>query len=254
MNQKSILFTLNEVTRDKRLKHYEVRIFNVLVSYNGYGKIFPSLETISKDTGIKSKSDISKALKHLHELEYIKKRRRKYNSNIYEIRGVAKVTKKTRPDANKPETSEPIKQEPHIEHLLKDEYFLSIWNNWKTYLKQKGIAVTEMTEQNQLRILSRLREPENVINEAISKNWKNFYPPKDTPGKVEIFENEYGKYLIDSEKKTTIRKLEENNSTNPEQPQDYKIPYFKEQSQLPKAKQEYKIDNKLEKIYDSMRV
>lgn len=74
---------INTVTKDKRLKHSEVRVFMSLISYNSFKKIFPSLKTIAKDTGIKSIPDISKKLHNLEKCGYIKIIRRKHLSNVY---------------------------------------------------------------------------------------------------------------------------------------------------------------------------
>lgn len=83
--ENEIFFLLNSVTKDKRLKNSDVRIFNCLISYNGLRKIFPSQRTISMDIGIKSIPDISKSLNKIAKLNYIKITRRKNNSNIYEL-------------------------------------------------------------------------------------------------------------------------------------------------------------------------
>lgn len=259
MNQKSILLILNSVTRDTRLKHYEVRIFNALVSYNGYGKIFPSLETISKDTGIKSKSDISKALTNLEKLGYINKTRRKYNSNIYEIRGVDNPTKKTRPGANKPtdsgEATETTEQNPYIDYLLNNKEFLSTWNKWKSYLKQKGIAVTEMTFQEQLKMLWRQKRPIACINNAIFNGWKNIYPLDEPISAMpELMKNEHGDFLINPVKQTIIKVLEDDSKDSVygaiydlSDSQQYRVPKGK-------ANQGYKIDTTIRDVFQSMRV
>lgn len=76
---------INTVTKDKRLNHSEVRVFMDLISYNSFKKIFPSLETISKDTGIRSIPDVSKKLHNLEKYGYIQIIRRKHLSNIYKI-------------------------------------------------------------------------------------------------------------------------------------------------------------------------
>lgn len=82
---KNIFHIINKATKDHNLKHSDLRIFLCLISYNSFNKIFPSLETISIDTGIKSRPDISKGLKRLKELEYIEIKRRKHQTNIYNL-------------------------------------------------------------------------------------------------------------------------------------------------------------------------
>lgn len=81
--RKNIFHLINKATKDHNLKNSEVRILLCLISYNSFKKIFPSLETISLDTGIKSKPDISKGLQRLKELDYIEIKRRKHQTNIY---------------------------------------------------------------------------------------------------------------------------------------------------------------------------
>lgn len=82
---KNIFHIINKATKDHNLKHSDLRIFMCLISYNSFNKIFPSLETISRDTGIKSRPDISKGLKRLKELKYIDIKRRKHQTNIYKL-------------------------------------------------------------------------------------------------------------------------------------------------------------------------
>lgn len=99
---KNIFHIINKATKDHNLKHSDLRIFLCLISYNTFNKIFPSLETISIDTGIKSRPDISKGLKRLKELNYIEIKRRKHQTNIYKL-NVEKI------EVKKKEISEPLK-------------------------------------------------------------------------------------------------------------------------------------------------
>ncbi|HMQ70124.1 MAG TPA: helix-turn-helix domain-containing protein [Ignavibacteria bacterium] len=85
MKGKNIFHLINKAVKDTRLKHCEVRILLCLISYNSFNKIFPSRETISKDTGIKSNAHISRHLNRLKDLGYIQIIRRKQNSNIYKL-------------------------------------------------------------------------------------------------------------------------------------------------------------------------
>lgn len=82
---KNIFHIINKATKDHNLKHSDLRIFLCLISYNSFNKIFPSLDTISSDTGIKSRPDISKGLKRLKEYNYIEIKRRKHQTNIYKL-------------------------------------------------------------------------------------------------------------------------------------------------------------------------
>lgn len=93
----NIFHIINKATKDQNLKHSDLRIFLCLISYNSFNKIFPSLDTISADTGIKSRPDISKGLKRLKDNNYIEIKRRKHQTNIYKLKDVAtdlKIRKK----------------------------------------------------------------------------------------------------------------------------------------------------------------
>lgn len=83
--KEKVLNFLIRANKDIRLKHSEVRILVCLISYNTFKKIFPSRETISRDTGIKSLTDISKQINRLKEFGYIEILRRKQQSNLYKL-------------------------------------------------------------------------------------------------------------------------------------------------------------------------
>lgn len=93
-----IFKNINRVCKDSNISHSEFRVFMVLVSYNSNRKIYPSLETISKDSKIKSIPDISKKLNKLKERGYIEIHRRKHQSNIYKIVNVKEPVKQSHPE------------------------------------------------------------------------------------------------------------------------------------------------------------
>lgn len=103
---KNIFHIINKATKDLNLKHSDVRIFLCLISYNTFKKIFPSLDTISSDTGIKSIPDVSKGLKRLKECGYIDIKRRKHQTNIYKL-NIEQIEIKKK--VNKPKSIESMK-------------------------------------------------------------------------------------------------------------------------------------------------
>lgn len=98
----NIFQNINKVCKDVNISHSEFRVFMVLVSYNSNKKIFPSLDTIAKDSGIKSKTDISRKLNKLKERGYIEIKRRKHQSNIYRINDLKEPVKQSHPKTEKP--------------------------------------------------------------------------------------------------------------------------------------------------------
>ena len=108
----NIFQNINKVCKDVNISHSEFRVFMVLVSYNSNKKIFPSLDTIAKDSGIKSKTDISKKLNNLKERGYIEIKRRKHQSNIYRINDLKEPVKQSHPKPEqKPAKLKDIKQD-----------------------------------------------------------------------------------------------------------------------------------------------
>lgn len=121
-----IFKNINKVCKDSNISHSEFRVFMVLVSYNSNKKIFPSLDTIAKDSGIKSKTDISKKLNNLKERGYIEIKRRKHQSNIYRINDLKEPVKQSHPKPEqKPAKLKDIKQDKS-EPMTKEQQEKSI--------------------------------------------------------------------------------------------------------------------------------
>ena len=93
----NIFKNINKVCKDKKVSHAGFRVFMVLVSYNSCKKIYPALDTIAKDSGIKSISFVSRQLNRLKERGYIEIHRRKHQSNIYKIVDVKEPVKQSHP-------------------------------------------------------------------------------------------------------------------------------------------------------------
>lgn len=120
--RENVLHLIIRANKDKRLKHSEVRILVCLISYNTYKKIFPSRETIKKDTSIKSLTDISKQLNRLKNFGYIEIIRRKQQSNIYKL-----ILKNSEVEMN--QLDEPVKEitiSKFKEFSLTEAYFNTI--------------------------------------------------------------------------------------------------------------------------------
>lgn len=169
----SIFNVINKICKDKRVKHSEFRVFMVLVSYNTFRNIFPSLETISKDSGIKSKPDISKMLHKLKKLEYIDIKPRKNQSNKYLILNADKEPIR---NEKKEEKAEP--KVTKIPDNLDNPEFLLVWEKWKKYLKGIKKAITPITEEEQLKFLAEQPQPIQVIENSIRNGWQGIFENK----------------------------------------------------------------------------
>lgn len=118
----NIFKNINKVCKDKKVSHAGFRVFMVLVSYNSCKKIYPSLETISKDCGIKSISFVSRLLNLLKERGYIEIHRRKHQSNIYKIVDVKEEVKQSHPKTEQePAKTEPTKTEEPKKYSIDKE-------------------------------------------------------------------------------------------------------------------------------------
>lgn len=76
---------LKYAMKDSRLTGSEYRILSCISFLSGYENIFPSLEYISEQTGIKRLQDISFRLNKLKKLNYISIQRRQRQTNIYKL-------------------------------------------------------------------------------------------------------------------------------------------------------------------------
>ena len=95
------LFTMvyHDFLTSKLLNYYEKMIFIMLKKHadSKTHEAYPSLATISKETGI-SKRKVQNCLDHMEELKVIKRKRRKtdngdYTSNLYTLHDYAKLWK-----------------------------------------------------------------------------------------------------------------------------------------------------------------
>lgn len=168
-----IFHIINTVVKDKRLKHSEVRVFMVLVSYNGKRNIFPSQNRISNDSGIKSISDISKMLKKLAIYGYIKITKRKHQSNIYEILNINKGSTKDRVNEGNTDDSK-----ASIPDCLNNEEFIHAWEKWKAHRKELKKKLTPTTEKQQLLYLAKQTDPIKVIENSILNGWQRLFEIK----------------------------------------------------------------------------
>jgi hypothetical protein len=173
----NIFEIINKISRDTRIKHSEFRIFMILISYNTFRKIFPSLETISKDTGIKSIPDISKKLQNLSKYGYIKIIRRKHQSNIYEIMSLSKETVLSETIINAGEG----KKKPEIIEIpdnLDNDAFIKVWNKWKAFRKEIKKPLKPTTEKEQLKFLANEPEPIEIIENSLRNGYQGLFKLK----------------------------------------------------------------------------
>jgi hypothetical protein len=149
----------------------------ILISYNTFRKIFPSLETISKDTGIKSIPDISKKLQNLSKYGYIKIIRRKHQSNIYEIMSLSKETVLSETIINAGEG----KKKPEIIEIpdnLDNDAFIKVWNKWKAFRKEIKKPLKPTTEKERLKFLANEPEPIEIIENSLRNGYQGLFKLK----------------------------------------------------------------------------
>lgn len=170
---RGIFEIINRIVKDRNIKHAEYRVFMDLVSYNSFRKIFPSLQTISEDTGIKSIPDISNMLQKLERFGYIKIIRRKHLSNIYEISGINKKGFQKLVKVN------PVQHNAEIPQNINNSSFIEAWNNWKVFRTELKKPLNPSTIKAQLSFLADQPEPVKIIENSILNGWQGLFKIKN---------------------------------------------------------------------------
>ena len=157
----NIFKNINKVCKDKKVSHAGFRVFMVLVSYNSCKKIYPALETISKDAGIKSISFVSRQLNLLKERGYIEIYRRKHQSNIYRINDLKEPIKQSHPKPEqKPAKIKDIKQDKS-EPITKEQQEKSILYSTVTIYAKMQNRKYESGDFAIIRKLLKLKDADN---------------------------------------------------------------------------------------------
>lgn len=134
------LFTMvyHDFLTSELLNYYEKMIFIMLKKHadSKTHEAYPSLATISKETGI-SKRKVQNCLNHMEELKVIKRKRRKtdngdYTSNLYTLHDYAKLWK----DGVLPKESEPDDKQRLLEQIEQEYVMINKKDLAKTSTKK----------------------------------------------------------------------------------------------------------------------
>lgn len=85
MKTENLFIIINKVISDKNLSNSSKVLFMGLLSFNGKGKIYPTIKQLGERCNIKSELNISKSLHDLEKHGYVKITNRPASSNLYEI-------------------------------------------------------------------------------------------------------------------------------------------------------------------------
>lgn len=165
------LFTMvyHDFLTSKLLNYYEKIIFIMLKKHadSKTHEAYPSLATISKETGI-SKRKVQNCLNHMEELKVIKRKRRKtdngdYTSNLYTLHDYAKLWK----DGVLPKESEPDDKQRLLEQI-EQEYVM---------INKKDLAKTSTKKYLQSLLESNnIPTDNNTENQEKSQETQERYP------------------------------------------------------------------------------
>lgn len=165
------LFTMvyHDFLTSKLLNYYEKIIFIMLKKHadSKTHEAYPSLATISKETGI-SKRKVQNCLNHMEELKVIKRKRRKtdngdYTSNLYTLHDYAKLWK----DGVLPKESEPDDKQRLLEQI-EQEYVM---------INKKDLAKTSTKKYLQSLLESNnIPTDNNTENQEKSQEAQERYP------------------------------------------------------------------------------
>lgn len=176
------LFTMvyHDFLTSKLLNYYEKMVFIMLKKHadSKTHEAYPSLATISKETGI-SKRKVQNCLNHMEELKVIKRKRRKtdngdYTSNLYTLHDYAKLwTDGIMPkDGSEPDDKQRLLEEFEREYVMinkKDLAKTSTKKYLQSLLESNNIPTDNNTEKAKESQVSE-RYPEQWIIDFYSLN------------------------------------------------------------------------------------
>lgn len=201
---------------------HAVAVYSVLCRHanNDTQKCFPSMETIGRKAGIKSRKTVSKAIEilaklHIIEVETATGPDGKRLNNIYHLmkpsawKGshiTAEVGFKVIADLKDvPKDSilmevslkEAHKKAAELDHAAFPWLDLQAWHTWEEYRKQKKQKLTPLSIKKQLAFLEQHKgEHVDIINRSIMNGWTGLFPlrkdyQKPSPQKVEAAVGKY---------------------------------------------------------------
>lgn len=166
------LFTMvyHDFLTSKLLNYYEKMIFIMLKKHadSKTHEAYPSLATISKETGI-SKRKVQNCLDHMEELKVIKRKRRKtdngdYTSNLYTLHDYAKLWKTgvLPKDGSEPDDKQRLLEQIEQEYVMinkKDLAKTSTKKYLQSLLESNNITTKNNTEnQEKSQVIERYSE------------------------------------------------------------------------------------------------
>lgn len=133
--------------KDKRLKHQDLKVLLALFLFSGFEKIFPSLNTIGTDAGIKSKSNVSRALNRLEKFSYIEIIRQGPKSNIYKLNYNPEMQTEEKKIKNYITTKDGKKIiESELKKISEEKIYALLKDESEKYLSEIGIAKNFFTQ------------------------------------------------------------------------------------------------------------
>lgn len=188
---------------------HAVAVYSVLCRHanNDTQKCFPSMETIGRKAGIKSRKTVSKAIEilakfHIIEVETATGPDGKRLNNIYHLmkprtwKGhIEKAVAEVEQEQQAPASEDPKKKDPVA--VLPEWIDASAWATWEEYRKQKKQKLTPLSIKKQLAFLEQHKsEHVDIINRSIMNGWTGLFPlrkdyQKPSPQKVEAAVGKY---------------------------------------------------------------
>lgn len=188
---------------------HAVAVYSVLCRHanNDTQKCFPSMETIGRKAGIKSRKTVSKAIEilskfHIIEVEEAHGSDGKRLNNIYHLmkpstwKGhIEKPVKKIQEEST--EVEAPVAT-PEAKTDLPEWLNAESWAEWNEFRKQKKQKLTPLSIKKQLKFLEQHKaDHAAIIERSIQNGWTGLFPlpnkgyVKPSPQKVEAPAGKY---------------------------------------------------------------
>lgn len=186
---------------------HAVAVYSVLCRHanNDTQKCFPSMETIGRKAGIKSRKTVSGAIMALESLNIIKVEKAtgadgKRLNNIY------RLTKPTSWKGYQARAAEPVAAEEAavekkikevVQAILPDWMDAQVWSEWETYRRQKKQKLTPLSIKKQIAFLEQHKaDYKDIIQRSITNGWTGLFPLRKDYQKPQVAKDpaKEGKY------------------------------------------------------------
>lgn len=182
-----------------------VAVYSVLCRYanNNTQECFPSMETIAKKSGLKSRKTVSKAISLLEFYDIISVEKRsgdggKRLNNIYQLnhsRVWTPISEKAPVEVQSESEPKPVKVSGVEVVVLPEWLNVEAWTAWEEHRKQIKKKLTPLSMKLQLKILSTdIANHVEIINRSISSGWTGLFPLKGKAIASNIQKSPEGKY------------------------------------------------------------